>query len=280
MGRSTSGGELLKSRFEQDGFAAVPGVLSPERVAGLRADLDEYFMSTGPGAEMTSTDFLARPKLWRIVFADLVVDSMHQLLHEGYTIYPNMTVRKSLYVGWHVDTAFYGPANPHVWDRDFAHVQGAIYLQDNDVATGGGLDLVKGSHRAPLPGLRGDHLVSRLIASVLNSRIREKVMLRAKAGDLVLWHARTLHRSTPAQSESMENDRITKYGIFFSCGRNDAYAEHRYLTHLVGQAVQREDHKPKFVPRYRDILDVRYPGRFPPEFRAEVHRCGVSVATF
>ena len=265
----------LKHDFERQGFAVVKGVLSAERVAQMRAQLDEYFAGTEPGAEMPASDFLQKPELWEIVVSDSVVSTIRELLGDRYTLYPNMTVRKSLYVGWHVDTAFAGPGKPHVWDEGFAHVQGAIYLQDNDEATGGGLDLVSGSHQPPLPRLRGDHPLSRAVAPLVE-RARDKVTLRANAGDLVLWHARTLHRSTPAQRDTGP----TKYGMFFSCSRDDPYVAHRYLTHLVGQAVQRKNGATKFVPRYREVLELRYPDRFPPEFRRAIDEHSISVATF
>jgi ectoine hydroxylase-related dioxygenase (phytanoyl-CoA dioxygenase family) len=267
----------LKEKFEQQGYAVVPGVLSPESVATMRESLDRYFDGTESAAEMPTEDFLSDPSLWRIVFAEPIVDAMRTLLGGRYTLFPNFTVRKALYVGWHVDTAFAGPGKPHVWERDFGHVQGAIYLQDNDDASGGGLDFVQGSHRPAVPRLRGDHPVNVTLTSLLNGRVRRKATVRSRAGDLVLWHARTVHRSTPAKTGPSSR---TKYGLFLSCGSEDPYAAHRYLTHLVGQAVQRENGDVKFVPRYKKILDVRYPDRFPEDFREAVREHDVTVSTF
>lgn len=268
----------LAEQFDRDGYIVVRDILSTETVAGLRELLSGYFVGDG-AIEMPVDDFLAEPNLWSVVLTDRVLEPLRQLLPDDFVFYPNMTVRKSLYVGWHVDTAFDGPGKPWVWDPQFRHVQGAIYLQDNTPDFSGGIDVRVGSHRPALPWLRGDHPVNRLATGLTNRFLRRQVRVDSRAGDLVLWHARTAHRSSSVPP-GPETGAGPKLGIFFSCARNDPFSVHKYLTHLLGQAVQLKNGSPVFVDRYRKVLDIRYPASFPNEFqeRAEHHELG--VATF
>ena len=267
----------IQQKFDQNGYAVCNGVLTGAEISEIRHRLDNYFGDDDETVEMKASDFLADEVLWDVVLKEAVVNSVRSIMGDNYTLFPNMTIRKSLYVDWHVDTAFAGRGNSYVWNRDFCHVQGAIYFQDNTADFGGGLDVVKSSHRPAVPVLRGDHFINEALNPIVNSHVRNRSRLEAKAGDLVLWHARTKHRSTPAK---VKVGAPRKYGLFFSAGSGDPYYAHRYLTHLVGQAWQRSDGVTKYVPRYRDILDVRYPDTFPEEFSRRAKAVDIKIATF
>lgn len=268
----------LAKRFDRDGYAVIRDVLPRATVADLRALLDDYFVGDGT-VEMPVDDFLARRDLWEVIFTDSVLDALRKLLPDGFVVYPNMTVRKSLYVGWHVDTAFDGPGKPWVWESHFKHVQGAIYLQDNTPVIAGGLDVTVGSHRPALSWFPNNHSINRNITKLLNRFVRRQVRTDTRAGDLILWHARTCHRSS-AVPPSQDAGTDTKYGIFFSCARNDPFSVHKYLTHLIGQAVQINNGSIVHIQRYRKMLDIRYPVSFPKEFQERAERHDLDVATF
>ena len=267
----------VSTEFNRDGYAVVPNVLPIADVDAIRDRLDKYFGADDATVEMHATEFLGQELLWQPVLQDKVVSAVKSILGDSYTLFPNMTVRKSLYVGWHVDSAFTGEGKSYVWEREFKHVQGAIYLQDNTADFGGGLDLVKGSHKAVIAGMRGDNPLNRTLNTAANRIFRKRSRLEAKAGDLVLWHARTEHRSTPPYRPE---GGPRKYGIFFSAGSTNPYYAHRYLTHLIGQTWQRRGGEPTLFPRYRDIVDVRYPDGFPQRFRRRVEDAHINVASF
>ncbi|MGN6558625.1 MAG: hypothetical protein ACTHLH_11535 [Solirubrobacterales bacterium] len=259
--------------LEINGFAVVSGVLDADAVARLRK-ISESELG-GAEKELPASRFVQIPELVEIPLGDTVVEVLRQIYGGPYVLYPNFTVREDVYVGWHVDTAFAG-AHQHVWSDSFMHVQCAVYLQDNSAEEGGGLDVRPRSHRSLLPGLGGDHALDRAARRLLGPRLRGEQMLMARAGDLVMWHARTEHRSTRPRAATGR----TKYGIFFSTARWDPYVSHRYLCHLVGQSVQHDGDGARRFPRYEEIVDLRFPDSFPEDFVERIDALGVQMATF
>lgn len=256
-----------------DGYAVVPEVLDRGQVERLREVCGEEL--GGDEREMLASRFMQIPELAGIPLGDTVVEILREIYGGAYVLYPNFTVREDVYVGWHVDTAFAG-AHQHVWSDSFMHVQCAVYLQDNSREEGGGLDVRPRSHRSLIPGLRGDHVVDRAARRACGPRLRGERMLAARAGDLVMWHARTEHRSTRPRRPSER----TKYGVFFSTARWDPYVSHRYLCHLAGQSVQHDGVAAERFPRYEEIVDLRFPADFPPEFVERIDGLGLRMATF
>jgi hypothetical protein len=257
------------------GYSLVRGLLSSDEVAAIRELCDRHFAEADE-AEMPASQFVATPELAGIPFRDEVVGLLRHLYGGPYATYPNFTVREDVYVDWHVDTAFTGAHRQHVWDPDFFHVQCAIYLQDNNPASGGGLDVRPHSHMPLAPSLDGRHPIDRLARQVIGPRLRRGVRLESRAGDLVLWHARTEHRSTDARARSSRR----KYGIFFSTGRDEPLAINKYLCHLVDQRVQRVNGRLRQFPRYAEIADLRYPESFPRELVERLDLLGLRIATF
>ncbi|MEV0398194.1 phytanoyl-CoA dioxygenase family protein [Polymorphospora rubra] len=101
----------------------------------------------------------------------------------------------------HVDDTFVGPGRESAWAPGFVHVQAGLYLQDNDPATGGAIDVIRGSH------LMSFDEYGRVPAEfdVANwtlgtSSLRETLDIRA--GDVVLWHGRLMHASTRVHQPS------------------------------------------------------------------------------
>ncbi|MDI9885561.1 phytanoyl-CoA dioxygenase family protein [Streptomyces hydrogenans] len=267
----------LTESFARDGYAILPGVLDRETVAGLRELCGRLL--TGEGKqEMLPRTFLATPELTDVLLRDEITAALTRVLGPRVAFYPNLTIRKSLYIGWHIDEAFAGPGKEYVWDPGFAHLQGAIYLQDNDERTGGGIDVLPGSHLASIDGYgRARPDFDSALANPPGGR--PPVRVDSKAGDLVLWHARLMHASTPAAGPE-DGDAPTKLGLFFSAGRHDAYENNRFLSHLTAKRVQVEDGKQVFYERHGQVLDIRYPESYPHQVRQRAADAGVTFASF
>lgn len=260
--------------FRRTGYAVVPGILDSTEILKLRKICAQRLTDDG-AQEMCSSEFLTVPELARVPVNDLVVTALKELLGSDYRTYPNFIVRKSVYVPWHVDDAFTGPGGEYVWDPAFAHVQAAVYLQDNRAGAGGGIDVLPGSHLVSFDAygrMPPDFVTA---TSVLESHGLASTV-QANAGDLVLWHARLLHASTPVTAPSGQE----KFGIFFSCGRNDPYASNRYLTHLLTKRIRVKDGIARYNPRFAEIADLRYPDSYPTWFVESHKKHGTAMATF
>ncbi|MEU6232365.1 phytanoyl-CoA dioxygenase family protein [Kitasatospora sp. NPDC047058] len=269
--------ESLAGAFARDGYAVVPGVLDAGAVTGLR-ELCGRLLTGAGRQELLPRTFLETPGLTDVLLRDEITGALAQVLGPRVAFYPNLTIRKSLYIGWHIDEAFAGAGREYVWTPGFAHVQGAIYLQDNDGRSGGGIDVLPGSHLASVDGY-GRSRPDYDTALANPPAGRAPVRVDSKAGDLVLWHARLMHASTPAALPE-ETDAPTKLGLFFSAGRHDAYENNRFLSHLTSKRVQLEDGKPVVYERHGQVLDIRYPESYPDRVRARADEAGVHFASF
>lgn len=264
--------------FTDKGFAVIPGLLSGQEVAELRETCVRFLTDTGM-QELLPAEFLSTPGLASVPFRAQVADLLKDVLGPSPCVYPNLTVRKNLYVSWHVDEAFIGPGRQYVWLPTFRHVQAAVYLQDNDDDLGGGLDVVPGTHRMSFDGYgltEPDYEV--ILRHVLTAHDTHRI--KSRAGDLVLWDARLLHASTPSNASAAEESGRPKFGVFFSAGSGDPYAANRYLSHLVSKRIQLNDGVPVFHPRHAAVLDVRFPADYPEWLQRRMKEIGLSVASF
>jgi hypothetical protein len=263
----------LAEEFAERGYVIVRDVLDDDEVRQARTLCDQCL--SGPGVqELMTSDFLADEFLTGIVLRDRVVEAVRQLVGQRMVLYPNCTARKNVYVPWHVDTTFTGPGTQYAWEPGFAHVQAGLYLQDNDPIAGGGIDVIRGSHLMTFDGY-GTILADFSIAprTLGTSCMREIVDTRA--GDVVLWHARLMHASTPVQQASTED----KLGIFFSYGRENLRDNHRFLCQIAGESVRTMNGVSQAVPRLAEISHFRYPEGFPQHFVKSVEAAGIKVAT-
>ncbi len=261
--------------FARDGYVVLPGVLTEAEVDTLRGICGARLTAKGT-EEMLPAEFLSVPELAGLPFRDDVIGVLKDLLGDDVAVYPNVTVRKDLYVGWHIDEAFIGAGREYVWSPAFRHVQGAFYLQENTDESGGGLDVVPGSHLTSLDGY-GRVQPDLESATAITRSTHGTVTIRSRPGDLVLWHARLIHASTGA---GRPVSGPAKFGVFFSATASDPYAQNRYLTHLLSKRVLVVDGEPVEQPRHAAVLDIRWPASYPDWLRDQIAKAGVTAATF
>lgn len=253
------------ARFLADGYDVIKGVLDAEDVSEARLVAAD---AMGESDEMLPSALLHQTRLTKVLTHPRVLDYLRELFDGKYTFYPNITVRKDVFVDWHIDDAFVGPHRQNIWRPDFLHLQGAVYLQPNDDQAGGAIDVVPGSHLISVDGHGTAEPEYRPLLS-------KAITVEAEAGDLLLWHARTVHRSTPRRQAISES----KYGIFFSAGRLDTYFANYFLTHLAGKRVLRGETRKAEFPRHVDTSNLRYPEDFPDALRESLEAQGTSFTT-
>lgn len=287
----------MRRHFLEQGYLCVPGAVSPERVQRMREACEAFYaervarqQETGAGeAEMTTHEFLRIPELATIPFEPGVVEALAAVLGPGFTVYPNITMRVARYTTWHVDNGFVhkfhqGDAS-HLDDPDFLHAQCAVYLQDNDPGgAGGGLDVIPGSHLARLKVNRGG-----LAADAEGKRAMSRpYSIPSRAGDLILFDGRAMHRGTPAVTPAAQK----KYAIFWGASRThrgQAEGLLRYLSqrsdYLKGEGETTESKTAHeligmFVNRYSDVATVQYPEDYPPRVLELVKSQGLAIGAF
>jgi hypothetical protein len=266
-------GRVADHEFNDCGYVIVRGVLDAGEVRRARELCGSYLPGTGT-QEMMTAEFLADEFLAGIPLRPAAVGAVRELVGGQVVLYPNCTARKNVYVPWHVDETFSGRGTEYMWEPGFAHVQAGLYLQDNDEDTGGGIDVIRGSHLMSFDGygrLPADFSVAgrTLGASFL------RATAGTKAGDLVLWHARLMHAST-AELRRTEAD---KFGIHFSYGREDLRDNHRFLCQIASESVRTVNGISREIPRLAEIARFRYPDSFPEHFLKSLADAGVKTLT-
>ncbi|WP_144120725.1 phytanoyl-CoA dioxygenase family protein [Catellatospora sichuanensis] len=263
----------LADEFAAHGYVVLRGVLNADEVRTARALCKQHLAVAGV-QEMMTCDFLANEFLAGIALRPLVLDTVAQLVGPQVVMYPNCTARMNVYVPWHVDTTFVGADTEYVWAPGFVHVQAGLYLQDNGPATGGGIDVIRGSHLMSFDGYgRIPADFSAASRTLGRSVLRETVDTRA--GDMILWHGRLMHSSTEGHAAPEDE----KFGAFFSYGRKELQENHRFLCRIARDSVRTMNGVSARIPRLTEIAAMTYPGSFPEWFVKQASAAGVEIVT-
>ncbi|WP_271188833.1 phytanoyl-CoA dioxygenase family protein [Dactylosporangium matsuzakiense] len=266
------GGQLL----ERDGYVLIRGVLSPDQVERARDRCDDYLLADADAENEIEANALLRMPEMDFIFDARVLTALTAWMGGSLAYYPNYVARLNRRTDWHVDNGFspkFVPDASHVYDPAFRHVQCVVYLQDNRPGPGGGLDVRPGSHRWAATGdFPDDDYLARAYPRV--------VSIDSKAGDLIVFDGRVMHRGTPQDGSAQRR----KYGVFWSASRDDRRQIDRYLEYFAArleflrtrnlppEELQRDEQ------RHRLMWDVRFPASYRPETVEVLHRHAVAVA--
>jgi hypothetical protein len=106
------------------------------------------------------------------------------------------------------------------------------------------------------------------------------VSIDSKAGDLVLFDGRAMHRGTP-QDGSHE---LRKYGIFWSASRRDQLQMDRYIEffrgrvdHFRTQNLSPQDFQ-RESKRFNDMYNVRFPDSYLPDTAEVIRKHAIALA--
>jgi ectoine hydroxylase-related dioxygenase (phytanoyl-CoA dioxygenase family) len=255
-------------QLERDGYAVVRGLLAPDEVATLRAEIGAIFDRDPPDergprapedAQMFRYAMLNRsPAAQRAVAHPALLAVIEPLLGEDCHVIANTAWRNPAgHPGshggqnWHIDAGPHVPLPPGVrWPADIPHPVFAIgvhlYLQDcarEDGPTG----VIPGSHlsgRFPPPDRSHD--------DDLDHEGQKVVPLLAKAGDAGLFVSDVWHRRMPTQPGD--------HGRFFlqvHYGRRDI--AQRLLTTAQSNQLSPEAIARAGTPRERKVIGLHGP---------------------
>jgi hypothetical protein len=243
----------LERSFCQDGFVVVPQVFDQTEMAELRRAAIAQFPDNRPPfeAKFSSTALFQEP--FRLIFRNRkFIQALRTVLGEDFIFVNEFALHDSFYVGWHTDTGSLEGKWGHEfhWSPSFCIVQNAIYLQD--VA----FDVVPGSYVRDDPfaaAMRRDNglpPVNRMPEAT--DPYRDAVSIRGRAGDLVIFHPRLHHRSSPRRSEA-KNDVDRKLAIYMIAGTNNAQTR-RYRAWLDEHGKMHGAPRPVIPDDFRSLL--------------------------
>lgn len=253
-----------REHLKQHGYAVVQEFVSSSDVPAIR-DLCTALVQESQSETLYPTVFLNQQSFREVIFSRAAIETMEGLIGHGYVIYPNVTVRQNAATDWHLDAAFtYGLGGTQV---DASFLQCAVYLQPNERSSGGGIDVVPGSHKRYVFEDKEYVRAEMMSAELLRRRVE------CNPGDLVVWDARLLHRSSPPGARN-----YTKFAIHWTVSASTDGAE-QFLNHLLRRGKGHLTIDAKLMGRYLDIANVRVNEHIPPDDRARLGEYEVTFVT-
>jgi hypothetical protein len=247
-------GASLQRSFCQDGFVVVPQVFDQAEMAELRRAAIAQFPDNRPPFQpsFSSTALFQGP--FQPVFRNRkFIQALRSVLGEDFLFINELSLHDSFWVGWHTDTATIEGKGNHEfhWSPGFCVVNAAIYLQDHS------LDVVPGSYVRDDPFaamMRRDNGLPTMnrMPEPTADPYRDAVSIRFRAGDVVIFHLRLHHRSSPRTSEA-KSDIDRKLAIFMLAGANNAHTR-RYRAWLDEYGQMNGSTKPMVPDDFRSRL--------------------------
>ncbi|CAM3462038.1 hypothetical protein XNC1_3579 [Xenorhabdus nematophila ATCC 19061] len=236
-------------KMNEQGYVVIPEVINKKEINIVRAFYkkisDENNLST-----LLPTDILKYPAVFHTLLKEKAVTAIKGLFGRNFYLFPNFTIRESVYIPWHND-AYFLPDEVINPDTPLQFMQCAIYLQDNDPEHGGGITLIPFSHR----------LDQATVKSMLNTPQAYEKVIMSKAGDLILWDNRITHRSTYPDKVPDNAKLALQWTVSASDQYNESYLQ--YLRDRAQHSMHVSDYLPKSPkPYFADMPNVRYPDSF------------------
>lgn len=230
--------------FANLGWAIIPDVLAPDEVHAIRAQIAARFADEAAGTNVVVDVFSRWHELRPVLLDERIQDVARHLLGENYVILAEQAAHRRGYVGWHRDTTSQERGGERFHrEPGYLMVEFALYLQDNTPEYGGGLEVVSGSHRLEDVPIDEPARPSRMPAVMAAAAFKARRALNrdtgaradatwvpSKAGDLVVFDFRLLHRASPRSARIVPSGR-EKYAIFIAASRNNLHVDlyHRFL---------------------------------------------------
>jgi hypothetical protein len=250
-------GVSLERSFCQDGFVVVPQVFDQAEMAELRRAAIAQFPDNRPPFQPSfSSTALFQGPFQPVFRSRRFIQALRTVLGEDFVFINEFALHDSFWVGWHTDTATIEGKGNHEfhWSPGFCVVNAAIYLQDHS------LDVVPGSYVRDDPFaamMRRDNglpNINRMPAPEPNvDPYRDAVSVRFRAGDVLIFHLRLHHRSSPRTSEA-QSDLDRKLAIFMLAGANNTQTR-RYRAWLDEYGQMNGTTKPMIPDDFRSLLN-------------------------
>ncbi|MBP7846955.1 MAG: hypothetical protein KAZ94_02350 [Burkholderiales bacterium] len=90
-----------QSQLAKNGFCVIPKIITSDIVKKLR---DKYLPLLNQKLTLSCLEFITSEDLSNILYSPLVIETIGAIIGNRFCIYPDFTLRKSMYVPWHTDT--------------------------------------------------------------------------------------------------------------------------------------------------------------------------------
>lgn len=186
----------------EQGYAVVPRVIAGSQLERFRSHsiANPIHSELDTGRVLTANMLDRIPELVDITLQPAVLAALRQWLGPRPLLAPLATAASGLFTGWHTDCA-YMPGGGRTFSEGSSTLvlTMLIYLQDNRPFVGGGLDVMKGSHRQTSATLSG---TARTIAT--------------RSGDALFFDSRIAHRASPRLLSGNNREPKVLYSLLWA----------------------------------------------------------------
>jgi len=284
------------NRYKENGFVIIPGVLTPNELINARSLIYSKTESMPSYKRMiVISDILHDPDLINLLinvqFNEKVVSVLENIFNKKINYVNDLQIQCNMFGsslsggGWHIDAGS-EVGNQYLHAPSYLFGKMGVYLQNNTLEFGGGIDVLPKTHKAFR--FFNNHIIPQSLyikfrhkLSMLTRRIA-KLTVPIKAGDAVFFDSRLYHRSSPPTSvrvDSREVKRVSnakihhensKYVLYWDAGtERDArhFLRNSCKRAMLEEIVAVEDHQELF---YTDYLRYSYPTDYPSLYKKAV----------
>lgn len=264
----------LKLQFQRDGYLVVKQAFSQQKIEELRTRLLDIFEKKRLLKGEDSSSGLAERKKYRAIipFAydyypeilevlgqEDVLKALKILLGDPFVVVPECTLMRDYFNTLHTDlTRFERKGYTSHLKPDWLKLTMVLYLQDNTPELGGGMYVVPGTHNQPDPQVKLREQLEKYEKSPWRKKLNKLSGNRlfnyqaqlndhpdgfdvyTKAGDLVIFNSRLLHRSSFPQDRS-RIPQGEKLGLFYAAMNNCPHVDEFVDYQLKSEAELAED---------------------------------------
>jgi hypothetical protein len=288
--------------FKKNGFIIIPGVLHNRDVDSNR-DVLNNIMRTMPKEKrmLIFSDIFGNDNLLDFLieaqYNNKIVSTLSQIFENEFYYINDIQIQCNMFGinpgNWHTDSGSEIDllSGNYLHSPDYSFGKVGVYLQDNTINFGGGIDVIPKSHKI-YKYFKGNkflqYFYARLAERILGYKSGiMKLTVPIKAGDAVFFDSRTIHRSSvphAIKSEMNKSEKAaqrfnikhknSKYALYWEVGSKEDSV--RFLRNSCKRAlIELEDivyvdnFKELF---YTDYLQYTYPDDYPSKYKKNVNK--------
>jgi hypothetical protein len=281
----------INKKFLDNGFMYFENVISASDVTEIRHQLLDFFKKQKKN-HMFTKEFLSFESVSKVPFLATVHEKVSEAIG-SYKLIPFYSLTYNLHSQvWHRDSQSLLNSTQFIYDEDYQISKCGIYLQDDTLEWGGGLEIIPKSHKPGFLGYKfplsfsmkrkGKTSVIQLMAQKFqNSFLQKKMRLNVKAGDLLVFHGNLLHRASKPtarlnqkhQIEEVPDDKA-KFMYQWEVSPDNQFLS-KYIKHQKSRVANKTIGYNDFISHG---LESKYPESYQPIIAKKIQDNNISIA--
>lgn len=283
-----------KKQFEDKGFVIVKNLITETQLKDLRMIINNHFENCEKRME-TLSFFNKNPHIYELQFNNELIKICKEIFGEKFVVNNSIQIQYNMfgindkYLGWHIDCGHeYSSSNyKHLYNNNYRFAKIGIYLQDNTLNFGGGIDVLNKSHKVfKLKSKFLTRIYFKILLTYLKRANSHKYTLFTKAGDAVIFDSRLMHRSTinlktrsnstGASRNFNHNSENSKISIYWSMGNK--FSDEYFKQDMIERANEEYSQKAEEVV-YNEYLSFYYPDSYPDKYISSIKKNKLNVSS-